>query len=113
MWSGAKFGSNTFERPRHATLHQRTGLFDVESQNPTYLAAPSLLGIFGETFSGFEADPVIIHAKKSSMGMRNIHGNQRNTCALDLVGNYRRDMLINLKFNDQVHPAVDKFIHVG
>ncbi len=45
--------------------------------------------------------------------MRYIHRNQRDTRSIDLVGEHRSDMLIDLEFDHQIDPVAHELIRVA
>src|SRR6266851_78302 len=91
--------TNRLKSSGDTAAHQWARLVDVQSKSPANLAAPYELGVLSQAFARLEAHSIIVHAKESGVGVRYVHRNQRDTRGINLVGDYRGNMLIDLEFN--------------
>ncbi len=97
-----KCGLDSLEGAGNATLHDGSGLFDIETEDPVHAAVPASLAKSASEFAGLEADAVVVHSEIGGMGMGNVDGDQGDFGRRDFVGNDGSDLLIDLEFDDQI-----------
>jgi len=79
---------------------------------PNVPATPIALGILGEAFASFVADTIVIDSEECGMRMRYVHCDERDTGGINLICEHRRHVLIDLEFNDQIHPVAHELVRI-
>ncbi len=67
----------------------------------------------GKVLTRFESGAIIIHSEEDRVRMRDLDRDQGNTCVRNLIRNDGCDLLLDLKFDDQVHPVSDKLLRIA
>ncbi len=104
--------SHTLKRPRDPALHQLARLRQDQARSPSPPCLPVRDRMRRQRLPRLHAHPVVIHAKVRRMRMRNVDRNQRNLRRRNLVPDHRRNLLLHLELNHQVHLLADELLRI-